>query len=81
MPLIETEEAARAFNEAGKRFSAQQQYESAIAAFMKALEINRYDLVTLKGFADAQIKMDFAGYMCNPIFAPERWQSGRMRRS
>lgn len=54
------EDAAKAFTEAGLRFSAQKQYEPALAAFSRALEINRNDLITLKGYVDAQIKLDYA---------------------
>ena len=52
------EEAARSFAEAGKRLSAQGQHESALTAYSRALEISRYDLVILKGYVDAQIKLD-----------------------
>ncbi len=52
------EEAARSFAEAGKRLSAQGQHESALAAYSRALEISRYDLAILKGYVDAQIKLD-----------------------
>jgi tetratricopeptide (TPR) repeat protein len=54
------EDAAKAFTEAGLRLNMQKQYESALAAFSRALEINRNDLVTLKGYVDAQIKLDDA---------------------
>jgi len=54
------EEAAKAFTEAGLRLSGQKQYEPALAAFSRALEINRNDLVTLKGYVDTQIKLDYA---------------------
>lgn len=52
------DEAASAFAEAGKRLSAQGQYESALAAYSRALEINRHDLKVLKGYVNAQIKVD-----------------------
>ena len=52
------DEAANAFAEAGKRLSAQGQYESALTAFSRALEINRHDLAILKGYVNAQIKVD-----------------------
>ncbi|HEY0427936.1 MAG TPA: tetratricopeptide repeat protein [Pyrinomonadaceae bacterium] len=54
------DEAAKAFSEAGLRLSAQKQYEPALTAFSKALEVNRYDLPTLKGYVNAQIKLDYA---------------------
>lgn len=54
------DEAAKAFTEAGLRLSRQRQYESALAAFSRALEINRTNLNTLKGYVDAQIKLDCA---------------------
>lgn len=56
----QSEDAAKAFTEAGLRLNAQKQYEPALAAFSRALEINRNDLVTLKGYVDAQIKLDYA---------------------
>jgi tetratricopeptide (TPR) repeat protein len=56
----QSEDAAKAFTEAGLRLNAQKQYEPALAAFSRALEINRNDLITLKGYVDAQIKMDYA---------------------
>ena len=54
------EDAAKAFTEAGLRLSAQKQYEPALAAFTRSLDINRGDLVTLRGYVDAQIKLDYA---------------------
>jgi tetratricopeptide (TPR) repeat protein len=54
------EDAAKAFTEAGMRLSAQKQYEPALTAFARSLEINRLDLRTLKGYVDAQIKLDYA---------------------
>ena len=54
------DEAAKAFAEAGTRLSAQGQYEPALAAFSRALEINRNDLAILKGYVNAQIKLDYA---------------------
>ena len=52
------DEAAKAFAEAGKRLSAQGQHESALTAFSRALEINPNDLAILKGYVQAQIKLD-----------------------
>jgi tetratricopeptide (TPR) repeat protein len=54
------DDAAKAYTEAGMRFSIHKKYESALAAFTKALEINRTNLKTLKGYVDAQIKLDCA---------------------
>ena len=54
------DEAAKAFAEAGKRLSEQNQHEAALAAFSRALEINRNDLAILKGYVNAQIKVDSA---------------------
>lgn len=56
----EKDEAAKAFAEAGRRLSAQGKFESALAAYSRALEINRNDLAILKGYVNAQIEMDCA---------------------
>lgn len=53
------EEAAKAFAEAGRRLSEQEQFESALAAYSRAMEISRYDLDILKGYANAQIKLGY----------------------
>lgn len=54
------DEAAKAFAEAGSRLFAHNKFESALAAYSNALEINRNDLVTLKGYINTQIKLDYA---------------------
>jgi tetratricopeptide (TPR) repeat protein len=54
------DEAAKAFAEAGSRLFAHNQFESALAAYSNALEINRNDLATLKGYINTQIKLDYA---------------------
>jgi tetratricopeptide (TPR) repeat protein len=54
------DEAAKAFTEAGSRLFVQKQYEAALEAFTKTLEIHKYDLVALKGYVNAQIKLDDA---------------------
>ena len=56
----EREEAAKAFCEAGARLFKHKNYEAALAAYNNALEINRFDLVSLKGYVDAQIKLECA---------------------
>lgn len=52
------DEAAKAFAEAGKRLLDQGQFESALTAFSRALEINRYDLAILNGYVKAQINLN-----------------------
>ncbi len=54
------DEAARAFTEAGVRLSAQNQLESALTAFSRALEIRQYDLKALDGFVNTQVKLGYA---------------------
>ncbi|MEP6900290.1 MAG: tetratricopeptide repeat protein [Actinomycetota bacterium] len=54
------EEAAKAFTEAGIRLSIQNQLESALTAFSRALEIRQYDLNALNGFVNTQVKLGFA---------------------
>jgi tetratricopeptide (TPR) repeat protein len=56
----EKNEAADAYSIAGSRLFAQGQYESALAAYSNALEINRNDLNTLKGYVSTQIKLEYA---------------------
>ena len=50
-------EAAASFVEAGLRFSQQEKYEDALAAFSRALELNKNDLRALNGFVKAQISI------------------------
>ncbi len=54
------DEAAKAFTEAGVRFSTQNQFESALTAFSRALEIYPYDLNALNGFVHTQVKLGYA---------------------
>ena len=54
------DEAAKAFTEAGVRLSAQNQLESALTAFSRALEIRQYDLNALNGFVNIQVKLGYA---------------------
>jgi tetratricopeptide (TPR) repeat protein len=54
------EEAANAFAEAGNRFSAKKQYEAAMNAFSKALDIKPSNLLALNGLVSAQIGSGFA---------------------
>ncbi|MGC2235428.1 MAG: tetratricopeptide repeat protein [Pyrinomonadaceae bacterium] len=54
------DEAAKAFAEAGSRLFAHNQFESALTAYSNALEINKNDLTTLKGYINTQIKLDYA---------------------
>jgi tetratricopeptide (TPR) repeat protein len=53
----QTDEAAAAFFAAGARLSGRKQYESAIKAFNKGLEIKPNDLTGLKGIVKAQINL------------------------
>jgi tetratricopeptide (TPR) repeat protein len=54
------DEAAKAFTEAGIRLSAQNQLESALTAFSRALEIRQYDLNALNGYVNTQVKLGYA---------------------
>lgn len=54
------EEASKAFTEAGNRLARQNQTESALTSFSRALEIRPYDLNALNGYVSAQIKLGFA---------------------
>jgi tetratricopeptide (TPR) repeat protein len=53
------DEAATAFIEAGIRLSAKKQFESAITAFSKGLDIRPNDLNGLKGVVKAQINLGY----------------------
>lgn len=55
----QTDEAATAFIEAGLRLSAKKQYESAITALSRGLEIRPNDLTGLKGIVKAQINLGY----------------------
>lgn len=55
----QTDEAATAFIEAGLRLSAKKQYESAVTAFSRGLEIRPNDLTGLKGIVKAQISLGY----------------------
>lgn len=52
-------EAAQAYVEAGNRLVLKKQYESAVTAFARCLEINPDDLVAMKGFVDSQIQLGY----------------------
>ncbi|MGI8641877.1 MAG: tetratricopeptide repeat protein [Pyrinomonadaceae bacterium] len=54
------DEAAKAFTEAGLRLTEQEQYEEALAAFSKALEVKKNYLRALNGLVKAQIGLGFA---------------------
>ncbi|CAN5379948.1 hypothetical protein BH10ACI1_BH10ACI1_08710 [soil metagenome] len=56
----EKDEAAKAFAQAGKRLLAQGQFEPALAAFSRALEIDKDDLTILNGYVTTQIKLNCA---------------------
>lgn len=53
------EEAATAYIQAGNRLSAKKQYEPAITAFSRALEIKQDDLLALKGVVGAQFGLGY----------------------
>jgi len=54
------DEAASAFTEAGNRFAAKKQFDAAMTAFSRALEIKPSNLVALNGLVNAQIGAGFA---------------------
>ncbi len=54
------EEAANAYIEAGSRLTARKQYESAVTAFSRALEIRPDDIIALRGFVDSQVHLGCA---------------------
>jgi tetratricopeptide (TPR) repeat protein len=54
------EEAAKAFTEAGLRFSNQNQLEEALSAFSQALELRQYDLTALNGLVNTQVKLGYS---------------------
>lgn len=54
------EEAANAYIEAGNRLSGKSQFESAITAFSRALEIRPDDLSALRGYVKSQIGLGYA---------------------
>lgn len=53
------EEAANAYIEAGKRLNGKKQYESAVTAFSRALEITPDDIPALKGFVESQVQLGY----------------------
>lgn len=55
----QTDEAANAFIESGKRLSAKHLEESAAAAFSRALELRPNDLQALGGYVQSHISMGF----------------------
>lgn len=52
-----TDEAVKAFTEAGIRFANQNRPEESLAAFSRALELRQYDLPALNGYVNTQIKL------------------------
>lgn len=54
------EDAATAYVQAGNRLAAKKQYEPAVTAFSRALEINKDDFLALKGFVNAQFNLGYA---------------------
>ncbi len=53
------DEAATAYVEAGTRLNAKKQYESAVTAFSRALEITPDDVKALKGFVETQMNLGY----------------------
>ncbi len=53
------EEAANAYIEAGSRLVTNKQFESAVTAFSRAMEIRPDDIVAIRGFVDAQINLRY----------------------
>jgi tetratricopeptide (TPR) repeat protein len=56
----QAEEAVKAYVEAGTRFSARKQFEAALSAFAKALEIRPHNLAAVNGLVTSQIGLGFA---------------------
>lgn len=56
----QTEEAVSAYIEAGTRFAARKQFETAMSAFTKALEIRPHNLAALNGLVKSQIGLGYA---------------------
>lgn len=56
----QAEEAARAFAEAGSRFAARDDHESAVAAFSKSLEIIQNEWNTLNAMVASQLALGFS---------------------
>ena len=54
------EEAANAYIEAGKRLNQREQYESAVTAFSRALEIAPDEVDALRGFTESQIHLGYS---------------------
>ena len=52
-----TDEAVKAFTEAGTRFANQNRPEESLTAFSRALELRQYDLPALNGYIATQIKL------------------------
>jgi tetratricopeptide (TPR) repeat protein len=53
------DEAVNAYIEAGKRLSAKTLYDSSVEVYAKALEIKPDDLIAIRGFIDAQMKLGY----------------------
>lgn len=52
-------EAAQAYIEAGSRLVIKKQFESAVTAFARALEIRPEDMVAMKGYVDSQVSLGY----------------------
>lgn len=53
------EESAKAFIEAGKRLAETEQYEAAVTAFSRSLEVNPEDHAALRGFVQSQLALGY----------------------
>ncbi len=62
-----TEEAGEAFAEAGRRFAVQKNFEKAISAYSKALEIRPLDIVAIEGLITCQITCGYYDEAVNMI--------------
>ncbi|HEV7645358.1 MAG TPA: tetratricopeptide repeat protein [Pyrinomonadaceae bacterium] len=62
-----TEEAGDAFAEAGRRFAVQKNFEKAISAYSKALEIRPLDIVAIEGLITCQITCGYYDEAVNMI--------------
>lgn len=61
------EEAAKAYNQAATRAALLENYEAAIAAFSKTLEINPEDRVALSGLVKSQIELGYSDEAANRL--------------
>jgi tetratricopeptide (TPR) repeat protein len=53
----DTDEAVKAFTEAGSRLAKQNRPEESLTAFARALDLRQYDLPALNGYVNTQVKL------------------------